>query len=113
MCLKIVSIVQATAWLAETAIWMRLFSIINRKACNFKSKKNFFLRKYSVVLLQQVVFLKLGRNPYWRIVINVCICICLSVNLVSANAVNFLISDFKYFYFDNNKKVIIVVFIDV
>ena len=30
-----------TAWPAESAIWMKLFSIINRKVCTFKSKKKF------------------------------------------------------------------------
>ena len=30
-----------TAWPAEAAIWMKLFSIINRKDCTFKQKKKF------------------------------------------------------------------------
>ena len=37
--LKIGSIMQATAWPAEIAICMKLFSIINRKECTFKYKK--------------------------------------------------------------------------
>ena len=36
ICLKIGPIVQATAWPAEAAIWMKLFAIINRKDCTFK-----------------------------------------------------------------------------
>ena len=34
--LKVGPIVQAIAWPAEAAIWMKLFSIINRKDCTFK-----------------------------------------------------------------------------
>ena len=36
MCLKIGPIVQATAWPDEAVIWMKLFSIINRKDCTCK-----------------------------------------------------------------------------
>ena len=36
MCLKIGPSVQATAWPAGAVIWMKLFSIINRKDCTFK-----------------------------------------------------------------------------
>ena len=34
-----ISIIEPTAWPAEAGIWMKLFSIINRKDCTFKYKK--------------------------------------------------------------------------
>ena len=45
---------QASAWPAEAAIWMKLFSIINRKDCTFKWKLN-LRQKFSSFVLSQTV----------------------------------------------------------
>ena len=53
MCLRIGPIVQATAWPAEAAICMKLFSIINLDWIVLSNKKINF-RKYLVAFLKQL-----------------------------------------------------------